>query len=203
MGMAEQIHCWTPDEVRALPDDGNKYECIDGVLLVAPTPRPVHQYAVDELGDRLKRYVREHRLGQVIPLSADLELSANALTQPDLFVLPGNPRRDVRKWTDVKHALLVVEVLSPSTARYDRGLKRSFYRRAPVDEYWIVDVNARVIERWHRGDERPEIARETLEWQPAGASEPFTTRRTSRLSSTATRASSTCLPAAASRTPRA
>jgi Uma2 family endonuclease len=148
MDMAEQIHYWMPDEVRALPDDGNKY--------------------------RLKPYVRRHGLGQVIPLSADLELSAGALTQPDLFVLAGNPRRDIRKWTDVKHALLVVEVLSPRTARYDRGLKRTFYQRAPVDEYWIVDVDARVIERWHKGDERPEVAGEMLEWQPAGASEAFT-----------------------------
>jgi Uma2 family endonuclease len=174
MHMAEAVHYWTPDEVRALPEDGNRYECIDGVLLVTPTPRPVHQYAVDELSDRLKPYVRAQQLGDVIPLGADLELSADALTVPDLFVIAGNPRRDIRKWSDVKRALLVVEVLSPSTARYDRGLKRHFYQRAPVDEYWIVDVDARVIERWRRGDERPEVLDTTLEWRPAGTSTPFT-----------------------------
>ncbi|MGH7667848.1 MAG: Uma2 family endonuclease [Gemmatimonadaceae bacterium] len=172
--MADVLHYWTPDDVRALPDDGNRYECIGGVLLVAPTPRPVHQFAVDELSLRLRPYVRGQSLGDVIPLAADLELSVDALTQPDLFVLPGNPRRDVRKWSDVKRALLVVEVLSPSTARYDRGLKRHFYQRAPVEEYWIVDIDARVIERWRVGDERPEVLGTTLEWQPAGASAAFT-----------------------------
>lgn len=174
MDMAEAVHYWTPDEVRALPADGNKYECIDGVLLVTPTPRPVHQYAVDELSDRLKPYVRAQAVGDVIPLGADLELSADALTVPDLFVIAGNPRREIRKWSDVKRALLVVEVLSPSTARYDRGLKRHFYQRAPVDEYWIVDVDARVIERWRASDERPEILDVSLQWRPAGASVPFT-----------------------------
>jgi Uma2 family endonuclease len=172
--MPELLHYWTPDDVRALPDDGNKYECIDGVLLVTPTPRPVHQYAVDELGLRLRPYVRAQRLGDVIPLAADLQLSADALTQPDLFVLSGNPRRDIRQWADVKGALLVVEVLSPSTARYDRGLKRTFYQRAPVDEYWIVDIDGRVIEQWRKGDERPLVVGETLAWRPEGAAEEFT-----------------------------
>ncbi len=173
MGMAQTVHYWTPDEVLALPDDGNKYECIAGVLLVTPTPRPLHQFAVDELALRLRPYVRSHGLGDVVPLPADLQLSPDALTQPDLFVLSGNPRRDIRKWSDVKGALLVVEVLSPSTARYDRGLKRTFYQRAPVGEYWVVDLDARLVERWRPGEERPEIARDWLVWRPEGTLDAF------------------------------
>jgi Uma2 family endonuclease len=72
-----------------------------------------------------------------------------------------------------RELLLAVEVLSPSSGRYDRVTKRPHYQRH-VPEYWIVDLDARLFERWRAGDERPEILTETLEWTPAGASEPFT-----------------------------
>jgi Uma2 family endonuclease len=62
--------------------------------------------------------------------------------------------------------LLVVEVASPSTARYDRGLKRRFYQRAGVPEYWIVDLDARIVERWRPGDTRPEVLDAAISWQP-------------------------------------
>lgn len=91
---------------------------------------------------------------------------------PDGFVyrIPadGIVRRD---WSIVRELVLAIEVLSPSTARYDRGLKRHFYLRSPTDEYWIVDIDSRVIERWRRGDERPEILTEALAWRPAGVDE--------------------------------
>jgi Uma2 family endonuclease len=61
-------------------------------------------------------------------------------------------------------AVLIAEVLSPSTAKRDRGIKREFYQRVGVPEYWIVDLDARLIERWMPGDERPEILLERLAW---------------------------------------
>ena len=68
--------------------------------------------------------------------------------------------------------MLAVEVLSPSTARRDRREKRRLYQRF-ADEYWIVDLDARLVERWRPGDVRPEVLDETLSWQPAGAVEPL------------------------------
>ena len=65
--------------------------------------------------------------------------------------------------------LLAVEILSPGTAIRDRGVKRRLYQREGVPEYWIVDLEARLIERWRPSDLRPEIAHETIEWTPAGA----------------------------------
>jgi len=59
-----------------------------------------------------------------------------------------------------------VEVLSPTTARYDRQLKRRRYQRARIAEYWIVDLDARLIERWHPEDDRPEMASDRLVWTP-------------------------------------
>ena len=69
--------------------------------------------------------------------------------------------------------LLVIEVTSPSTARQDRQLKRRRYQRAGVPEYWIVDLDARIVERWRPQDERPEILDEQLTWQPQPGAAPL------------------------------
>ncbi|MFN8574104.1 MAG: Uma2 family endonuclease [Gemmatimonadaceae bacterium] len=65
--------------------------------------------------------------------------------------------------------LLTIEVLSPSTARNDRITKRSRFQRSGVPEYWIVDLDARVVERWRPDDARPEVLGTTFEWSPPGA----------------------------------
>ncbi|MBK8057878.1 MAG: Uma2 family endonuclease [Gemmatimonadetes bacterium] len=67
--------------------------------------------------------------------------------------------------------LLAIEVLSVSTARRDRGVKRRIYLDEQVDEYWIVDADAWCIERWRRGDDRPEIVIDTLAWRSSGSVE--------------------------------
>jgi len=77
-----------------------------------------------------------------------------------------NGRRP-RTWDEVGRLLLAVEVLSPSTARKDRVAKRSLYQRYGVPEYWLVDVDGGVVERWRPCDERPEILTDRLEWQPS------------------------------------
>lgn len=163
MGMPETVP-WTRERVLALPADGNRYELIDGELLVSPAARPLHQVAIKLLELRLDPYLMQHGLGLAMGLAADLEPQPGQLTQPDLFLLPPGPR--FLRWEEAPVPSLVVEVLSPSTARYDRGLKRRFYQRAGVAEYWVVDVDARVVERWRPGDERPEVIDEVLTWQP-------------------------------------
>jgi Uma2 family endonuclease len=92
------------------------------------------------------------------------------LARPDLFVVPTRGGQSGCR----AHAVhLVIEVLSPSTARYDRVLKRRFYQRMGVAEYWIVDVDARMVERWRPGDERPEVMAEALSWVPAAGGVPL------------------------------
>ena len=175
MAMVQSLdHYWTPDEVRTLPDDGARHECIDGVLIVTPAPNGLHQRAIALLWDILSPYVRRERVGELLSSPADIEIEPGALVQPDLFVyrIPaeGIVKRD---WTIIKELVLAVECLSPSTARYDRGLKRHFYLRSPTDELWIVDIESRVVERWRAGDERPEVLTEHLLWHPKGAADPL------------------------------
>jgi Uma2 family endonuclease len=164
---------WTADMVRALPDDGNRYEVIDGELFVTPSPALRHQDAVFEMATRLGPYVKAHSLGRVIVSPADVTFPDGSLVQPDVFVVPLTEGRRPRDWSDVKTLLLAIEILSPSTARADRLVKLGLFRRQHVPEYWIVDVDARLVERWRPEDERPEILAEQLEWQPDPARPPL------------------------------
>jgi Uma2 family endonuclease len=72
-----------------------------------------------------------------------------------------------RVWSPLGTVRLAVEVLSPTTARIDRGRKRLLYQREGVPEYWIVDIDAQIVERWRPGDQRPEVLTERIEWRPS------------------------------------
>lgn len=171
MAMPVQQGEWTAELARALPDDGNRYEVLDGELFVTPAPALLHQRALGELFTLLRPYVTTRRLGEVLLSPADIEFSPKRLLQPDLFVLPELRGARHRTWRDVKDLLLAVEVLSPSTARADRIRKRRIYQDEGVPEYWIVDLDARAVERWRARDNRPEILIEAVEWRPAAEAE--------------------------------
>jgi Uma2 family endonuclease len=166
MGMPQAAQRWTADMVRALPADGNRHEVIAGQLFVTPAPNFDHQAAVGRLLLRLIPYVDAHGLGYAVSSPADIEFDRETLVQPDLFVAPRVEGRRPKRWSEIKALVLAVEVLSPSTARADRTVKRRLFQRVGVPEYWIVDVEARLIERWRPGDERPEVVTDTLEWRP-------------------------------------
>ena len=170
MGMPDTIR-WTRDQVLNLPADGNRYELVDGELLVSPAPAFDHQVVLGRVYMMLAPYVDAAKLGLVLWSPADLELEPGQLNQPDVFVLPSAPA--TRRWEDAPRPVLVIEALSPSTARYDRGLKRRYYQRAGVPEYWIVDIDARVVEGWRPGDDRPEVLDRELSWAPAEGTAPL------------------------------
>jgi Uma2 family endonuclease len=170
MGMPDALRRWTRQEVLALPDDGNRYELIDGELLVSPSPRVLHQLAVWALYDRVAPFVRRHGIGLTGLAPADLDLRSDQLVQPDVFVV-AQPKAGPLQWPDMGIPLLAVEVLSPSTARNDRIIKRARYQRSGVSEYWIVDLDARAFERWLPRDDRPEVLSDRITWSPGGAAE--------------------------------
>ena len=166
MAMPAQPTEWTVEMVRALPDDGNRYEVIDGELYVTPAPSWTHQRAVLELAVLLRPYLREHFLGDVIISPADVLFGPRNMVEPDVFVVPLVEGAPPRAWEQVGRLLLAVEVLSPSTRHTDRGPKLDLYQRKGVPEYWIVDIDARLVERWRPRDDRPEVIANVLEWQP-------------------------------------
>lgn len=167
---------WTVREVRQLIADAPlaspRYELVAGELLVTPSPASVHQGAVGLLFAALDAYVRGHLIGIAYVSPFDVELEAESLVQPDVFVTSAQEARRLLTEMPARELLVAVEVISPSSARYDRVTKRALYQRH-VSEYWVIDLNARLIERWIPNDDRPEIIVDTLVWRPEGASEPF------------------------------
>jgi Uma2 family endonuclease len=175
---AETIRRWTAREVRELiaaaPLATPRYELVDGELLVTPGPSRWHQRAVVELIVALNAYCRVEPVGHVLTSPSDVELEPEFIAQPDIYVVPMTEwRRLASNDTTIRELLLAIEVLSPSSSRHDRVRKRPLYQRH-VPDYWIVDLDARLFERWTPGDERPELLTETLVWHPAGATTPFT-----------------------------
>jgi Uma2 family endonuclease len=172
MGMAAPIY-YTADMVRALPDDGNRYEVVYGELLVTPAPRSWHQVLVKRLSFELEGYLRASPVGELLNAPADVSWGTDVLVQPDVFVVDLDEARTL-DWSRMRTLLLVAEVLSPSTSKGDRFLKRLRYREAGVPMYWVVDGDERIVEVWTPSDDFPAIERERLRWHPAGAARPFT-----------------------------
>ena len=115
MGMVAPTY-YTADMVRALPDDGQRYELVHGELLVTPAPRAWHQEMVRRLVRSLEDYTALVGLGHVFHSPADISWTDDTLVQPDVFIVPVGDARTL-DWARMKTLLLAVEVLSPSTAR--------------------------------------------------------------------------------------
>ena len=174
---AEIQRRWTAREVRELiaatPLATPRYELVDGELLVTPSPGAPHQLAVVRLIAALVAYLDRERIGTCITSPSDVELEPEFITQPDIVVVPKDEwRRVMREGLPIRELSLAIEVLSPSSGRHDRVRKRPLYQRHVAD-YWIVDLDARLVERWTPNDSRPEIITDTLTWQPVGASTAF------------------------------
>ncbi len=172
MGMAAPPY-YSAEMVRALPVDGARYEVVHGELLVTPAPRRDHQRLVGRLQTALAAALEGRGLGEVLASPADIGRNADILVQPDLFVVD-MARSPGPEWPALAELLLVVEVLSPSTARQDRFTKRRCYQEAGVPLYWIVDGASRQVEIWTPMDRFPRLERERLVWQPVGADPPIT-----------------------------
>lgn len=169
---------WTAREVRQLIEDNPlatpRYELVGGELLVTPSPTFPHQRAVTRLLVALVRYLDEQHVGEATTSPSDVELEPESVTQPDIFVIPiREVRRVMREGLPIRELLLAVEVLSPSSGRHDRVRKRPLYQRH-VPDYWIVDLDARLVEHWTPTHDRPEVITETLSWHPPGATTAFT-----------------------------
>jgi Uma2 family endonuclease len=98
--------------------------------------------------------------------------SPDVLVQPDIFVAPWDEVRTLT-WERIRHLLLVIEILSPTTARADRFTKRRLYQEVRVPAYWIVDADAHAVEVWTPDAALPKVERDRVAWQPAGAVQPF------------------------------
>jgi len=137
---------FTYDDYRQLPDDGKRYEIIDGELYMATSPTPNHQTIVNNFSFALTAYLRAHPIGKIFPAPLEVYFTKTNLAQPDVIFI-SKERRHIIKTKNVKGAPdLVIEVLSPGTERRDRTIKRKMYAQFGVREYWMAKANTATVE---------------------------------------------------------
>jgi len=160
---------WTPEDLDQLPETGERFEVLDGVLLVTAQPALLHQRVATRLAAYLVRYCDAHRLAWV-SAPGEVRWRQNVLA-PDVLVSP-IPADSDAAWRDLAVPMLVVEVHSPSTHLRDRGMKRLAYEQYGVPEYWQVDLTARAVLVTRRGRDDA-LVTTALEWQPSSTVPPL------------------------------
>lgn len=145
-------HTWTRHDLEHLPEDGNRHELIDGVLVVSPAPRPVHQRAVVRLWRTIDDAGPQTVEAFVAPF--DVVLADDSVIQPDVLVVT---RSEVTDRGLTGPPLVAVEILSPSTRMIDLHVKMDRMRRAGCPHYWVVDPDEPSITAWvlRRSDAGP------------------------------------------------
>ena len=159
----------TIEELLALPKDSLRHELLDGLHVVTPAPEYPHQALLGAFAFAIRRQLEGNPTFELLSSPADIILGPHTLVQPDLFVIRKSPQQTIKRWRDVGVPVLAIEFLSAGTAARDRGAKRRIYQRAGVAEYWIVDLDARLVERWRPEDVRPEILSAELTWKAPDA----------------------------------
>ena len=130
------------------PEDGLRHEILDGDHVVTPSPNLHHQRISRRIHHQLYEQIELTGRGEVFYAPAGVRLSDEDVVEPDLFIVLAE-RSEIMLETHVDGAPdLVVEILSKSTGRRDRGIKKSRYARFGVPEYWIVDPVGNVVERY-------------------------------------------------------
>lgn len=163
----------TCDDFFERPEDGPPCELYDGRLIELPAPSARHHAVIVNLFMAMAQHVWGHRLGDLCPGPIDVVLSRITVLQPDLVYLDPDGPGILTDGPVEGPPTLVVEVLSPSTATWDRGVKQAVYARHGVPYYWIVDPAARTLEVLRLDGESYEPVGRLDEAAPA-AMPPFT-----------------------------
>lgn len=169
--MTTTIHddrVWTRAERDALPEDGRRYELLDGALIVSAAPRPIHQIVVFGLYRQLHASCPKDLIVLGAPL--DIDLAEDSLLEPDVLVA----RRDQFDDAGLRgRPELAVEVMSPSSRRIDRVLKRERFERAGTPAFWLVDPEGPSLTAYELREGRYELAAEVAAGESWTATVPY------------------------------
>jgi len=130
---------YTYQDYSEIPDDGNRYQIIEGELIMSPAPFTKHQRIVRKIIFALLKFIEEEQTGELFFAPTDLVLNNSNVVQPDiLFILNENlniiTEKNIKGVPD-----LIIEIISPATGYYDLSGKKDLYEKFGVQEYWIVD----------------------------------------------------------------
>ena len=166
MAMAISVPLYTVDDLQHFPEDGNRYELLDGVLLVTPQAAAVHQVVAGRIQVELANALQKPGLAHVVGPGAVVQMPRTQL-QPDILVYPArfSPRTD---WREITEHWLAIEVLSRSSRIYDREFKRDAYFALGLQQVWLVDWRDQSVEvSTAKGHSR--VVRDRIRWEIAGA----------------------------------
>ena len=144
----------TNKDLECLPEDGNRYELIEGELYVSTAPELIHQFTAGNIHFAFESFLRKNPIGRIV-YGPGVIFSDYDGVIPDLVYLSNERRQEIATGTRIYGAPnLVIEILSPGTQNMerDRKVKLKLYDKYGVDEYWIVDTRARAIEVYRRED---------------------------------------------------
>lgn len=175
MGMPAINQEWTVEMLDALPDDGQRYEIIDGVLFVTPGLGEMHQDVVGELYALLREYLMSTDIGKAMISPSDVRRGDRTRNrvQPDVFVIRKVEGKRPPYPYELHDLLLAVEVVSPGNPLLDYQVKRDLYLREGVREYWVINPDARNVSRWRGRDDPGEVLSKTVTWQADGLPTPL------------------------------
>jgi len=142
-----------------MPDDGTRYELIDGELLMAPAPNRYHQQILGNLFLVLGNYVRKKRLGKLYFAPFDVILDEHNVLQPDIIFFSNARASALTKAGATGAPDLAIEIISPGAEKRDRELKRKVFARSRVEELWLVLPDKKRIDvyRLAENPERPRL----------------------------------------------
>lgn len=126
--------------------EDRRYEIVDGDLYVVPAPIPYHQKVSRNFEFLLYEYVKKHDVGEVLHAPCDLLLSESDVVQPVIMFIAKDQLSIITDANIQGAPTVVIEILSPSSEKRDRGAKQKLYARAGIQEYWIVDLRVKTVE---------------------------------------------------------
>ncbi len=137
---------WTYEMYAALPEDGHRYEVVQGVLMMSPAPEMAHQGVIQRISHYLDEQIFSTDRGLVFTSPVDVVLSPKQVVQPDVLVLLEKHLDRLQEKCILGPPDLVVEVISSGSVTYDRVVKHDLYEKAGVPEYWLVNIQEQSIE---------------------------------------------------------
>ncbi|MBI2060415.1 MAG: Uma2 family endonuclease [Nitrospirae bacterium] len=141
----------TYDHYLLFPEDGNRHEIIEGEHYMSPAPETQHQRIIVKLARLMGNHLERSGQGEILVAPTDVVLSDTNVVQPDLIYVSKENARIITKANIRGVPDLIVEVLSPGSAKRDQSLKKDLYARAGVKEYWIVDPAKRAVDVFRLG----------------------------------------------------
>jgi Uma2 family endonuclease len=147
---SERIEVFTYEDYLNLPDNGKRYEIINGELYMVPAPTLGHQDTVGEFHLAIGNFLKTNPIGKIYLAPTDIIFSDIDVLQPDIVFI-SKEKFDILRRENIQGAPdLVVEVLSPGTEKRDRTIKLKAYSKFGVKEYWMANAEKATVEVWHR-----------------------------------------------------